>query len=300
MLLARPASALLALGVLALGGCGDAARDGDFVGAPIATVTSEVEVGLAADRLAPLRVTLAWSREDGVGGFVAARAGDVAIDTSAPGTIAVTLLEAPAADVARHDAGVVKGLALGQLIAYVDSDGDGRFGAADRIVGIDSSVLVYSDGAASAPTLGSFGSGLHRMLAAPCAGPASPRFDGPLAAAAGSLYIGTKWESGLFAVACPALRGACDDLEGLRAVCWDDPTPRPARPAPAACGPPARRRPSARRGAPPASRPMRRWSAPPRPTTAWRETRPATRSAAATKSTPSAWRRAAPTRPCAR
>lgn len=201
----------------------DAARDGSFRGQALARFS--VSVTQAAAPIVgdgPLRAALAWFPSDRPDEARSGEAREQVVDGQV-GHVDFEVLEPPARSAWRTDSaalGIVGELAIAQVVAYADRDGDARLSPGEPIRGIDRAVLVFTPDGAEGPPIGRLAPGFHRMEQAPCFEGA--RFLGPFEGD-GGLWIGPKWEIDLFALGCGEPVSPCTDLESLRALCWDDP-----------------------------------------------------------------------------
>ncbi|MCG5056107.1 MAG: hypothetical protein KA712_24405 [Myxococcales bacterium] len=118
---------LLALGSLAAGGCGDATTDVSYVGTPLFRVRGQLTGELPKTPLVSPKVGIAWATSDSGSESIAGQT--VGIRTDAfPAAFDLAIMAPPPANAVGFFGGEpTPGIALGQIWAFDDVDGDGKF-----------------------------------------------------------------------------------------------------------------------------------------------------------------------------
>ena len=166
---------------LCLGGCGDPLLGESFRGAPVWSVLIQVEpVDPAAE--APTNARMAMFFSPGGPAVIDPEQWVELPSSSAPATVPANSLlnvfEPPGAALLAHDgAGAPLGYGIARVIAYTDTDGDGRRSPGEAFISLQSPVAyLYTPAplaAGAAPTRGALDAGFRYVfLPEPCGDPA--------------------------------------------------------------------------------------------------------------------------------
>ncbi len=234
----RPGIATLAL---ALAACGDPAFDSAFAGRPLMTITGTSRGSTPSDprldgSLGALRMALVWGPAE-VGAGAPLAIDPLAVDALVPETGASFSLALHTPPVAFHLRSAAAGrYALGELIVYVDRDGDQAPDPSEPVVGGSRWRVAWTpDGASGRPLSAELAAGFHLVRASgPCDAeplqlvPAPPGEE--ITVELGSLYDPAER---FFGPTCREAATAlgisyCPYFEGARWLCRYEPERDPA------------------------------------------------------------------------
>ncbi len=197
----------------ALPACGDAVPSSEFKGKPLATI--ECLVSSQSD--APLRVALLWQTPSGY----AANADDTDTVVSFPASAVVRVFTPPDASLLQHHEGASGGIAIGEIVAFEDLDGDLRWSSDEPIAATSYHVVLFAPEPVFGPATGALEAGFHERMAEPCPGNSDARFS---AAGECGVIVNPKFVE-RFSYTCPSLGdGPCRELAPIRRTCHADPS----------------------------------------------------------------------------
>jgi len=228
--------------LVVLASCGDPIVSGAYRGEPLYTISGWVELSVSPDDLLgpadedppELRVALLWSQTKG-SSFVldGAREQEVVTTGEFPARFDVTIYEPPEDAVLRDVTDGSGRVAIGALVAYVDSDGDEHWDreTEDLVGGAADQLFLYTPDGVTSSLFGDLGPGFHGLVpTSACDGAgisqsASVRYDSDLS---DSVTLGVDGQfpmSALFDVDCDSQTfdwgGFCPPLDQVGATCRD-------------------------------------------------------------------------------
>lgn len=209
-----------AMAVTLLAGCGDPANPIDFKGEALDEVSCVIYAGSYQPSAGTrLQLALLWQKPEG--GYEPDDVGsDIA--TSFPATAAVRIFQPPAASLLQTRAGVTGELAVGQLVAFEDGDGDAIRDPSETLVGMSPDmVVVFTETGVGGQPSGSLAEGFHHMMPNGCADLAQPRFR----SVSDSCHIDVPSKVlDPFELTCaPEPTGECVGLTAIRQACEANP-----------------------------------------------------------------------------
>lgn len=220
------------LPMFAVGACADAAADASYKGEPLDRIAGVVAVDTATVELdafgGDLRVTLWWST--GGGGALPPER-DVAPVGAFPADFVLDLFETPPPERLASFADATGQLALGQLVVYLDEDGDHAWNAdVEPVYGLaDQMIVAYTPAGFAGPLTGSLAKGFHHLVPTPCSTRTTLRFAGPAPERTTiAIYpkpLGSDIKASLFELACEVTPAPdCQGLTAIRQACRQDPS----------------------------------------------------------------------------
>lgn len=193
--------------------CGDPAPPTEFKGEPLVTIDCVV----TAEGAAPMRVALLWQTPDGY----APNADDTTTVVSFPANAVIEVFTPPDATLLQAHDGASGPLAVGEIVAFEDLDGDHRWSADEPIVGISDHLVVFAPEDVFGTATGALTAGFHERTAVSCLVDPEARLD---AASACIVQVNPKF-SERFVYDCPPIEDEpCYELGPIRRGCHVDPS----------------------------------------------------------------------------